>query len=1836
MRTADEIKRSTDLCSPGSTARVAVQRLDAHFGTTTHLVEDPLLLPTHIQKSMARNNFRNGAKGAFDLSSNTVYLIASNLASAKDAVMAYRHEVTGHMGVRASLGNDRDDVFEQIFRSYESDPRLEAISDRYRLDLSEPSNQLLAAEELVAHMAESGSRPSEYDRIRLKAKEDYAAVTGDAVDYSDDDIRVLLERGRDFLRQRTSFEPSADIGLRSPAELNPRLAALNGLLSQQPKETSGGFDRWLMDSAGQDLGVVSQAFENQYLMLERFSEYLSSLGVDVTEAGNLAVRSVSEQARAIIGDRPVIVEDSAAIVLRSPGAGAQLETTFDNLRTDESGVAVVADKRLAKPVSDKPDDSLRFMYVGEDGVGRLGRLDSFARASQMKMENRSSGEIWMATGWFEGPDGAWRIEISDRDAVTSVEASEQISAMNRELSNLGRQHKDGLISEAELARKTRHYAQSIEKIESGFENAREGTLPSHLNHPTLFEAYPELNNMRVILDPDAPYPEVTTNTPRIVIPASYEDDPDLFRQTLIHETQHLVQRIEGFSRGLSPFMNGQREEWERELNELLESDPDVLIYMEFHTELFDGSLRINRDQTREDMKALEEVSSSVQRMNELAERLKLINDPEAYTRSFGEIEANDSMNRQAMTEGQRRRISPYSSTMPPDREVVVHRFDDIPQAMFLGSRAAGANVGKLAQAVDLEAGGSSAEEVLAETGWFKGADGSWRFEIDDSKTALNPDAFSILEPAWQTLEDPRIASITYRKNPDIGGFDVRLVPENAVKTSEIIDLKGVSRSYLMMNLPTEVAANIMQSKGEQDWYDLSADEPNGLRLEVDFVYDASNALALNRLLDHPTLFEQYPQLKEWRVAFHPESEAFPDSAAMCDTRNQTITLFPRARYQVIRSLLHETQHAIQSIEGFAMGASPNAPDVASKMEGAQYHSEVLRAIESAPFQRANGNQWMGYLSKQPGVKKAEIQWLELNRLFEEADGPVDAELVRGFVEDQQLRIEESLSNPSPKTGAQSIRESLGQWMQAFADQAAEKGADREKVFAQLDDARATIGWQMSQGMNPPDIDDYPLIADFDPGPASPLSLRNFQAQLSVLDKLEQRVMTSDGVTEYDNYTIDGGEDYRELLIKAAPESVSERPGQDFQSSHWIGHDNVLAHVRFKTFQQEYGEKLLMIEEIQSDWRKEHVGANDVMKRYEGCVEHLNECVRSYERTEQKIADNKARLAELSQDPDIEKVHSGEMTSEECSTDTQAKLDEYDKLVAQSLTLVNDLDWQSGEIRDFEDDRNRFLSMLSQLPKDFPLGGDWFAMVGKRMLRYAAENGFDSVAWSPASVQAERNRGGNRQRLDRLEWEGHDKGYVLVCGEVDGEEVIREVLPETELKNHLADSVVKTILEREQGFLDGPDITYDARGFEQFYNQMLPKALNKFLKPWGQSVELRELELSGAVHDQIQFPTIQISPEMKQDLVGSTTPMYKARKADALDSYWRSAGEVEARAVEATYLNADLRSVHPHDRYDVPMSEQIVDTGQAVALKLGPNAIGADIRSMRSAASIASEKVLGVPEASDFVYRALSGENRSAEAEKLRRQLAEVADDINPQLKEATGWSIGESGHLRFELAIPDCRAQQSIGEIIADDIRKFAADVHNDRIPITDITATYNAITNQSVPVSKLIGDHPIMDAYPVLEDVVVRQSYKRPETRWDSANGAIIVPPDLSRAELGAYLTKGLNEAVNSMERMSSPEIQHALGITPKPAQIQRSKEIQRSVAGIRNASVAAGSTALRDADREALNGLSPEQVQGYLQASKLNLKGAWMKTVPWAEEPSIEAANEQAIEAPARGLSM
>ena len=195
------------------------------------------------------------------------------------------------------------------------------------------------------------------------------------------------------------------------------------------------------------------------------------------------------------------------------------------------------------------------------------------------------------------------------------------------------------------------------------------------------------------------------------------------------------------------------------------------------------------------------------------------------------------------------------------------------QLLYAGENARTADLNALTRAAAMEASGADVQTIRGETGWFRGMDGKWRFEIDDS-------------------------GMEYRKDGD-----ARLMEENG---------------YRRLQELTDKWAQNAQNQGEP----LTAEElAESEKLESEY-YDRawSEKYELADFLRHSDLFEAYPALRHTSVVF---KETMPGIGGYYDKTMDAIVLSRDLIGSTERTLVHEIQHIIQGTEKFAGGANPS-------------------------------------------------------------------------------------------------------------------------------------------------------------------------------------------------------------------------------------------------------------------------------------------------------------------------------------------------------------------------------------------------------------------------------------------------------------------------------------------------------------------------------------------------------------------------------------------------------------------------------------------------------------------------------------------------------------------------------------------------------------------------------------------------------------------------------------------------------------------------------------------------------------------------------------------------
>ena len=221
---------------------------------------------------------------------------------------------------------------------------------------------------------------------------------------------------------------------------------------------------------------------------------------------------------------------------------------------------------------------------------------------------------------------------------------------------------------------------------------------------------------------------------------------------------------------------------------------------------------------------------------------------------------------------------------------------------FGGENAQRADLEALDRAQDMERRGVAMETIFRETGWYTGADGKWRFEIDDSGMEYDPsgDLQGAVSRQWamedlETAREDLFGSITKEQADMVRAYNRAEIARDTAEQQRLYDeLTSTEFGFLF-----ETYADALQRAN------AAKNNPQGGTL-ADYI-------------NHPELFANYPQLRQASLQFTD----LPDGTrGRYNTESHTITLDNSLRSSPEDTLVHEIQHAIQNAEGFAGGASP--------------------------------------------------------------------------------------------------------------------------------------------------------------------------------------------------------------------------------------------------------------------------------------------------------------------------------------------------------------------------------------------------------------------------------------------------------------------------------------------------------------------------------------------------------------------------------------------------------------------------------------------------------------------------------------------------------------------------------------------------------------------------------------------------------------------------------------------------------------------------------------------------------------------------------------------------
>jgi hypothetical protein len=205
--------------------------------------------------------------------------------------------------------------------------------------------------------------------------------------------------------------------------------------------------------------------------------------------------------------------------------------------------------------------------------------------------------------------------------------------------------------------------------------------------------------------------------------------------------------------------------------------------------------------------------------------------------------------------------------------------------------------------------------------------------------------------------------------------------------------------------------------------------------------------------------------------------------------------------------------------------------------------------------------------------------------------------------------------------------------------------------------------------------------------------------------------------------------------------------------------------------------------------------------------------------------------------------------------------------------------------------------------DAPFKKNWHELAMKRVLDYAAENGYDTVAITPGAEQAKRYD--LSKQIDSVvvsPFRAERGEYTLQAIGKDGKTVIDK--NDVQLKDlddyigkDLADKARQQMVDFGKSNLTGVDLQVGGEGMKGFYDKILPDYLNNYGKKYG--AQMGEIEMVTQPErfdfakpyaafretipaESMRFHSFDITPQMREEIQTKGQPMYGKVAMPALE------------------------------------------------------------------------------------------------------------------------------------------------------------------------------------------------------------------------------------------------------------------------------------------------------------------------------------------------------------------
>jgi hypothetical protein len=531
--------------------------------------------------------------------------------------------------------------------------------------------------------------------------------------------------------------------------------------------------------------------------------------------------------------------------------------------------------------------------------------------------------------------------------------------------------------------------------------------------------------------------------------------------------------------------------------------------------------------------------------------------------------------------------------------------------------------------------------------------------------------------------------------------------------------------------------------------------------------------------------------------------------------------------------------AIQGVKavGKAIKATKNMPVgmstqvVGQGMDELGFYSAAKQAVDAIQQPKGTGAQFLAQISKTSGVKPDEIKWTGLDEFLQSKKSVTKAE-VQEYLDKNRVEIKEvTLSN---KTATYSGE------LPKFSKYTLPGGENYREILLTLpqkSSAREALGGAPKElsaseaaktiGMYEDDFAEGATVLYY-PSGAYIEKLPN-GGYYALIERSEK---TSQNLEEVEKFIASSG------LFNELPQNASK----DYFGSHF-DQPNILAHIRVNDRVID-GKKTLFVEEVQSDWHQ--AGRKKGYKN---------------PNTEKQILDLEKQMSDMAE---IRDPVTNQIVDEEKFSALWRKKDE---LLAQNKGVP-----------------------------DAPFKTTWSDLSMKRVIQMASEGGYDRIAFTTGKTQAERYD--LSKQINDLTITRRNTDFNISATDKNGRPAIMKTVQdlrnlEEVIGKDLANKVKDDFANKSgnEHTYSGLDLQVGGEGMKGFYDDILPKFLDKYAKKWdaktgttkvrletdAQAAEdaqlLRELGVNGDGKSAVSVNYIDVTPKMRESVVTKGQPMF---------------------------------------------------------------------------------------------------------------------------------------------------------------------------------------------------------------------------------------------------------------------------------------------------------------------------------------------------------------------------